>query len=142
MLIALHYGMGKPTKTFRLSSQALDKLDALHDYTGSTHTAIVENALAVYAAFLEHGLPLPTDQPKAADAAPRSRRARRTEEHATTQDRCTYIRGDQGHRFPFPVASIPKRARDACPCGSGKSFNNCHPREYHHALELGLTHRD
>lgn len=45
-------------------------LDTLQAHTGSTHTAIVENALAVYAALLEHGPSTPARAGKAPAATP------------------------------------------------------------------------
>lgn len=132
--------MPKASKTFRLSAQAIATLDALQATTGSTQAAILEQALTAYAAFLQHGR-RPAVLRERDPSHPSPGTPPPTHTHAPHRADA-YTVGDRTYRFPFPVAKIPKSGRDACPCGSGKRFSNCHPSEYHRALEAGLTTRD
>ena len=43
------------------------------------------------------------------------------------------------YTFAFPVAEIPAKGSDACPCSSGKAFAHCHPEEFQKALKAGIT---
>lgn len=47
--------MGKVPRSYRLDEIALKHLEAIEKSTGSNHTAIIEQALAVYHALLRHG---------------------------------------------------------------------------------------
>lgn len=52
-----------------------------------------------------------------------------------------YQLGTKGnvYTFAFPVAELPAKGSDACPCASGEAFAQCHPKEFQEALEAGIT---
>lgn len=144
---AIRLCMAKTSRAFRLSDQALDKLDALQGYTGSTQASIVEQALAVYAAFLEHGLPLPGGPAaRSGDPArdgPRSDTGVGRDAAAVGgADPRTYVANGREYRFSFLASELPARDSDPCPCGSGKAFSGCHNKDFRLAVKAGLTRRD
>ena len=43
------------------------------------------------------------------------------------------------YTFAFPIAELPVKGSDACPCTSGEPFAQCHLEDFQKALEAGVS---